>query len=623
MKETTTNNGTVNANTQNMEVNTMNNTTNNTNATVNEATNTESMEDMDMNTTTSNGAQVNNSTKSMEDMLNDTINDLKNKEVSTKADAEKVAQDADNTVNSIMDKVLGAAQFIGDVLGITAFKNTVIDAYAQASEGYSFLEIADDLYAQAVTTLKTMAAIDPNDKLGKQVQFKAVLEIGHADGGYTEREGHNSIFHMAGNAICYAIKWVGSKVSAFLDSIEFENELLQSVYEHIRGAFQTVSTLAVRLAKWTGSAVLYVGSIMVTAATKIVHFVINAFEWVVSKFTGDDPDPDNDPDEEYEFFDCDDFDEEDCDEEEYEEEEGGDAPSSDISRGEILEEMKKDGCIQLVPHTFKGGEEFYIFHIDKPYCEKAIVEAVKEAFNGDQEYTRFFYDERINEENLGSTVFLFTRGIAQALRNVALVTDKSDGLDKFTESIVDSFENSTDCSLCLSKIDQSNWKTNFTTEALYGLLLNATVNGEYGKLDDFIHSAPQEEETKCKVCDIETADKNAEFKIVYCEEPYAGQWIKMELDDQGYNCTNGYVVLESNTHYDDHTCVFVMSIGVHDIIKGHADKATTGNGYKAGDTHVGIKLHDKLEGSSLFVDKAENKPMDTYKLYRHLAGCFC
>lgn len=97
----------------------------------------------------------------------------------------------------------------------------------------------------------------------------------------------------------------------------------------------------------------------------------------------------------------------------------------------------------------------------------------------------------------------------------------------------------------------------------------------------------------------------------------------MELDDQGYNCSNGYVVLESNTHYDDHTCVFVMSIGVYDIIKGLADEATGDNEYKAGDTHVGIKLHDKLEGSSLFVDKAKYEVMNTYKIYRHLAGCFC
>lgn len=284
----------------------MNATTNNngTNGAHNAAINKENMEGKDMTNNGTNGAQ------NMENMFDKSVDDLKNKQVNTKTDAKEVAQEADSAINGIMDKVLGAANFVGDVLGITAFKNAVIDAYAQASEGYSFLEIADDLYAQAVATLRTMAAIDPNDKLGKQVQFKTVLEISH-----TEREGHNSIFHMAGRAICYAIKWVGSKISTFLDSIEFKNELLQSVYEHIRGAFQTVSTLAIRLAKWTGSAVLYVGGLVVTAATKIVHFAISAFEWVVNKFTGHDPDPDDDPDEE-------DYDEEDYDEEEYEEEEG-------------------------------------------------------------------------------------------------------------------------------------------------------------------------------------------------------------------------------------------------------------------------------------------------------------
>lgn len=324
MKKKTTNNVTVN-NTVNMEGKEMNTVTNNnSNVTVN-------------------GAQVNN--KSMEDILEDTINGLKNKEVNTKKDAEEMAQKADGAVNAIMDKILSAAQFVGDTLGFTAFKNCVIDAYAQASEGYSFLEIADDLYAQAQATLRTMAVIDPNDKLGKQAQFKNILVINQPDGGYIERDGHNSIFHIAGRAICYAIKWIGNKISKFLNSVEFKNELLQSVYEHIRGAFQTVSTLAIRLAKWTGSAVLYVGGLVVTAATKIVYFAISAFEWVVNKFTGHDPDPDDDP-EGYE-------------EEEYEEEEGGDAPQEEKTKCEVYE----------IETTDKNAE-FKIVYCEEPYAGK-------------------------------------------------------------------------------------------------------------------------------------------------------------------------------------------------------------------------------------------------------------
>lgn len=228
---------------------------------------------------TTNNATINNNTNIKEVIgmnINSKIEEVKR---NAKVFGEEATQDyvdrADASVNELKDMIVGTTKYIGDVLGLTGLYNEIVDIYTEKRSLIKTAKTVDEAIKRRISVL---SKVDPDDKLGKVAALKQVV-YGEDD---SETEVRQSIFMSVAKAITWICKKVARKLNKWF-GIDAENNILGEVGAKISSCFMSISNVVINVGKATGSLLLYVGSFIVAAGVKAVCFVISAIKDVLTK----------------------------------------------------------------------------------------------------------------------------------------------------------------------------------------------------------------------------------------------------------------------------------------------------------------------------------------------------
>lgn len=240
--------------------------------------NAEEESTMTVNNTTNN-ATINNNTNIKEVIgmnINSKIEEAKR---NAKVFGEEATQDyvdrADASVNELKDMLMGTVKYIGDVLGLTGVYNELVNIY---TEKRSLIKTAKTVDKAVKRSIAIMQSIDPDDKLGKIAALKQVV---YGEDG-SETEVRQSIFMSVAKAITWICKKVARKLNKWF-GIDAENNILGEVGAKISSCFMSISNVVINIGKATGSLLLYVGSFIVAAGVKAACFVISAIKGALTK----------------------------------------------------------------------------------------------------------------------------------------------------------------------------------------------------------------------------------------------------------------------------------------------------------------------------------------------------
>ena len=228
---------------------------------------------------TTNNATINNNTNIKEVIgmnINSKIEEAKR---NAKVFGEEATQDyvdrADASVNELKDMLMGTVKYIGDILGLTGVYNELVNIY---TEKRSLIKTAKTVDKAVKRSIAIMQSIDPDDKLGKIAALKQVV---YGEDG-SETEVRQSIFMSVAKAITWICKKVARKLNKWF-GVDAENNILGEVGAKISSCFMSISNVVVSIGKATGSLLLYVGSFIVAAGVKVACFVISAIKTTLSK----------------------------------------------------------------------------------------------------------------------------------------------------------------------------------------------------------------------------------------------------------------------------------------------------------------------------------------------------
>ena len=228
---------------------------------------------------TTNNATINNNTNIKEVIgmnINSKIEEVKR---NAKVFGEEATQDyvdrADASVNELKDMLMGTVKYIGDVLGLTGVYNELVNIY---TEKRSLIKTAKTVDKAVKRSIAIMQSIDPDDKLGKVAALKQIV---YGEDG-SETEVRQSIFMSVAKAITWICKKVARKLNKWF-GVDAENNILGEVGAKISSCFMSISNVVISIGKATGSLLLYVGSFIVAAGVKAVCFVISAIKTALSK----------------------------------------------------------------------------------------------------------------------------------------------------------------------------------------------------------------------------------------------------------------------------------------------------------------------------------------------------
>ena len=228
---------------------------------------------------TTNNATINNNTNIKEVIgmnINSKIEEAKR---NAKVFGEEATQDyvdrADASVNELKDMLMGTVKYIGDVLGLTGVYNELVNIY---TEKRSLIKTAKTVDKAVKRSIAIMQSIDPDDKLGKIAALKQVV---YGEDG-SETEVRQSIFMSVAKAITWICKKVARKLNKWF-GVDAENNILGEVGAKISSCFMSISNVVINIGKATGSLLLYVGSFIVAAGVKAACFVISAIKGTLTK----------------------------------------------------------------------------------------------------------------------------------------------------------------------------------------------------------------------------------------------------------------------------------------------------------------------------------------------------
>ena len=228
---------------------------------------------------TTNNATINNNTNIKEVIgmnINSKIEEVKR---NAKVFGEEATQDyvdrADASVNELKDMIVGTTKYIGDVLGLTGLYNEIVDIYTEKRSLIKTAKTVDEAIKRRISVL---SKVDPDDKLGKVAALKQVV---YGEDG-SETEVRQSIFMSVAKAITWICKKVARKLNKWF-GIDAENNILGEVGAKISSCFMSISNVVINVGKATGSLLLYVGSFIVAAGVKAACFVISAIKGALTK----------------------------------------------------------------------------------------------------------------------------------------------------------------------------------------------------------------------------------------------------------------------------------------------------------------------------------------------------
>ena len=228
---------------------------------------------------TTNNATINNNTNIKEVIgmnINSKIEEAKR---NARVFGEEVTQDyidrADASVNNLKDMIAGTTKYIGDVLGITGLYNEIVDIY---TEKRSLIKIAKDVDGAIKRRISVLSKTNSEDNLRKVAALKQIV---YGEDG-SETEVRQSIFMSAAKAIVWICKKVARKLRKWF-GIDAENNILGEVGAKISSCFMSISNVVINIGKATGSLLLYVGSFIVAAGVKAACFVISAIKGALTK----------------------------------------------------------------------------------------------------------------------------------------------------------------------------------------------------------------------------------------------------------------------------------------------------------------------------------------------------
>ena len=228
---------------------------------------------------TTNNATINNNTNIKEVIgmnINSKIEEAKR---NARVFGEEVTQDyidrADASVNNLKDMIAGITKYIGDVLGITGLYNEIVDIY---TEKRSLIKIAKDVDGAIKRRISVLSKTNSEDNLRKVAALKQVV---YGEDG-SETEVRQSIFMSVAKAITWICKKVARKLNKWF-GIDAENNILGEVGAKISSCFMSISNVVINIGKATCSLLLYVGSFIVAAGVKAACFVISAIKGALTK----------------------------------------------------------------------------------------------------------------------------------------------------------------------------------------------------------------------------------------------------------------------------------------------------------------------------------------------------
>ena len=228
---------------------------------------------------TTNNATINNNTNIKEVIgmnINSKIEEAKR---NAKVFGEEATQDyvdrADASVNELKDMLMGTVKYIGDVLGITGLYNEIVDIY---TEKRSLIKIARDVDGAIKRRISVLSKTNSEDNLRKVTALKQIV-YGEDS---SETEVRQSIFMSVAKAITWICKKVARKLRKWF-GIDAENNILGKVGAKISSSFMSISNVVINIGKATSSLLLYVGSFIVAADVKAACFVISAIKGALTK----------------------------------------------------------------------------------------------------------------------------------------------------------------------------------------------------------------------------------------------------------------------------------------------------------------------------------------------------